>query len=72
MYKEGKVYVSKNDILRAEIIRLHHNILVEEHGGQWKIVELVTRNFLWPEVTKEMKRYIEGYDFCQRNKNYIE
>ena len=72
MYKEGKVYVSKNDILRAEIIRLYHNILVEEHRGQWKIVELVTRNFLWPEVTKEMKRYMEGCDFCQRNKNYIE
>ena len=72
MYKEGKVYVSKNDILRAEIIRLYHNILVEEHGGQWKIVELVTRNFLWPEVTKEMKRYMEGCDFCQRNKNCIE
>jgi len=72
MYKERKVYVSKNDILRAEIIRLHHNILVEEHGGQWKIVELVTRNFLWPGVTKEMKRYMEECDFCQRNKNCIE
>ena len=45
MYKEGKVYISKDDILRAEIIRLHHNILVGEHGGQWKTVELVTQNF---------------------------
>jgi len=26
MYKEGKVYVPKDDKLRAEIIRLHHNI----------------------------------------------
>jgi len=25
MYKEGKVYVPKDDKLRAEIIRLHHN-----------------------------------------------
>ena len=45
MYKEGKVYVSKDDILRAEIIRLHHNTLVGEHEGQWKTVELVTQNF---------------------------
>ena len=45
MYKEGKVYVPKDDVLRVEIIRLHHNIPVEGHGGQWKIVELVTRNF---------------------------
>jgi len=28
MYKEGKVYVPKDDKLRAEIIRLHHNTLV--------------------------------------------
>ena len=42
IYKEGKVYVSKDDILRAEIIRLHHNTPVEGHGGQWKTVELVT------------------------------
>ena len=45
IYKEGKVYVSKDNILRAEIIRLHHNTPVEGHGGQWKTVELVTRNF---------------------------
>jgi len=34
MYKEGKVYVPKDDILRAEIIRLHHDTPVGEHGGQ--------------------------------------
>jgi len=32
MYKEGKVYVPKDDKLRTEIIRLYHNILVERHG----------------------------------------
>jgi len=55
MYKEGKVYVPKDDKLRAEIIRLYHNTLVEGHGGQWKMVELVTQNFWWPGITKEVK-----------------
>ena len=45
MYKEEKVYVSKDDRLRAEIIRLHYDMLVGDHGGQWKTVELVTHNF---------------------------
>jgi len=45
MYKEGKVYVSKDEKLRAEIIRLHYDMLIGGHGGQWKMVELVTRNF---------------------------
>jgi len=45
MYKEGKVYVPRDDKLRAEIIRLHHVTPVGGHRGQWKMVELVTRNF---------------------------
>jgi len=72
MYKEGKVYVPKDEKLRAEIIRLHHDTPIEGHGGQWKTVELVTRNFWWPGVTKEVKRYVEGCDACQQNKNRTE
>jgi len=67
--KEGKVYVPKDKKLRAEVIRLHHDMPVGGHGGQWKTAELVTRNFWWPEVTRKVKRYMEGCDACQRNKN---
>ena len=31
--KEGKVYVPRDEKLRAEVIRLHHNTPVEGHGG---------------------------------------
>jgi len=34
MYKEGKVYVPKDEKLRAEIIRLHHDTPIGGHGGQ--------------------------------------
>jgi len=67
--KEGKVYVPKDEELRAEVIRLHHDTPVGGHGGQWKMAELVTRNFWWPGVTREVKRYMEGCDVYQRNKN---
>jgi len=70
--KEGKVYVPKDEALRVEIIKLYHNIPIERHRGQWKTVELVTRNFWWLGVTREVKRYVEGYDSCQRNKNHTE
>jgi len=72
MYKEGKVYIPKDEMLRAEIIRLYHDTPVRGHGRQWKTVELVTRNFWWPGVMKEVKQYIEGCDSCQRNKNCTE
>ena len=33
------------------------------------MAELVMRNFWWPGVTREVKRYVEGYNACQQNKN---
>ena len=32
--KEGKIYVPKNEELRVEIIRLHHDMPVAGHGGK--------------------------------------
>jgi len=64
MYKEGKVYIPKYDKLRTEIIRLHHDILIGGHRGQWKMVKLITRNFWWLGVMKEVKQYIEEYNAC--------
>ena len=53
--KEERVYMLKNEKLRVEIIQLHHNMLIAGHEEQWKTVELVTRNYWWPGVTKEVK-----------------
>ena len=72
MYKEEKVYVPKDNILRVEIIRLYHNTPVGGYGGQWKTVELVTRNFWWPGVTKEIKQYMKECNSYQKNKNHTE
>ena len=62
--KEGKVYVPKEEELRAEIIRLHHDVLAVGHGERWKTVELVTRNYWWLGVTRDVGRYMEGCDLC--------
>jgi len=70
--KEGKVYVLRDEKLRLEIIQLHHDTLIAGYGGQWKMIELVTRNYWWPGVTKEVKQYVKGYDQCQRMKNRAE
>jgi len=70
--KKGKIYMPKNEELRAEVIWLHHNVLAAGHGGRWKTVELVTRNYWWPGVTRDVGKYMEGYNLCQRMKNKTE
>ena len=69
--KEGRIYVLEGE-LRREIIWLHHDTPVGGHGGRWKTTELVTRNYWWPGVTKEVGRYVDGCDTCQRYKNRSE
>jgi len=61
--KEGRIYVPEGE-LKEEIIRLHHDTPVEGHRGRWKMTELVTRNYWWPGVTKEVGRDVDGCDAC--------
>jgi len=69
--KEGRIYVPEGE-LKGEIIQLHHDTPVGGHRGRWKTTELVTRNYWWPGVTKEVGRYVDGCDACQRYKNRSE
>ena len=66
--KKGKIYMPEGD-LRREIIQLHHDTPVEGHGGRWKTMELIGRNYWWPGITKEVGRYVDRCDACQRYKN---
>jgi len=70
--KEEKIYIPKDGELRAEIIQLHHDVLVAGHEGRWKMVELVMRNYWWLGVMRDVGRYVEGCDLCQRMKNRME
>jgi len=36
MLKEEKVYVPRDEKLRAEVIRLHYDMPMGGHGEQWK------------------------------------
>jgi len=66
--KEGRIYMPEED-LRRKIIQLHHDTTVGGHGGRWKTMELIGRNYWWPGITKEVGRYMDRYDACQRYKN---
>ena len=69
--KEGQIYMPERK-LRREIIQLHYDMPVEEHGGRWKTTELLTRNYWQQGVTKEVGKYIDGYNTCQHYKNRSE
>ena len=72
MLKEGNMYIPKDEKLRVEIIQLHHDIPIAEHGGKWKMTELVMRNYWWSEITKDVGKYVEECNMYQKMKNRTE
>ena len=65
MLFRSKVYVPKDIKLQLEIIKLHDDTPVAGRPGQWKTLELVTRNYWWPGITMQVKNYVSGCDQCQ-------
>jgi hypothetical protein len=64
----GKLYVPKDPQLRHDILKAHHDSPLVGHPGRWKTLELVTRNYWWPGVSRYVSKYVKGCDLCNRMK----
>ena len=63
-----RVYVPKDAKLREDIVRLHHDSPLAGHPGRYKTHELITRNYWWPGIQKDIRKYVQGCEKCQRVK----
>ena len=61
--KKEKIYIPKDEELRVE------DVPVVGYRGRWKTTELVTRNYWWPGVMRDIGKYMKEYNACQRMKN---
>jgi len=68
VYIEGKVYVLNNKKLREEILEENHNSVDVGHPGQQRILELIKRNYWWPGIKEDIKKYIQECFKYQQNK----
>jgi hypothetical protein len=66
----GKVYVPKDMNLRRQLVEAHHDTPVAGHPGRWKTLELVTRNYWWPGISRYVASYVKGCDRCCRTKTF--
>ena len=72
--REGKLIYWKNRLyipnknLQIKTIKQHHDEPTAGHPGRLRTEEIITRNYWWPTIKKDIKEYIEGCESCQRNK----
>ena len=63
-----RIYVPKDKRLREDIIRQHHDSPLAGHPGRYKTQELITRDYWWPGLQRDVRMYVDGCETCQRTK----
>ena len=67
--KKEKIYILKNEKLKIKIIQFYYSVLITEYKERQKKIKSVVRNYQWPKVIKNIKKFVNRCNLYQRIKN---
>lgn len=68
LYFEDRLYIPEGPP-RLRILQSRHDFPAAGHFGFNKTMELISRDFWWPHMWKEVKNFVLSCDICSRSKN---
>jgi RNase H-like domain found in reverse transcriptase/Integrase zinc binding domain len=63
-----QIYVPNDPELCHHITSQHHDTRVAGHPGRWKTLELVSRSYWWPQMSRYIGQYVKTCDPCLQTK----
>ena len=64
--RKGRLYIPEG--LQQTVIQSEHDSKVASHFGRKTTLELITRNFYWTIMERDVWKYCSECDHCQRTK----
>jgi len=58
IYIKERIYVLNNKRIQEQILQENHNSVDVEHLEQQKMLELIKRNYWWPGIKEDVKKYV--------------
>ena len=67
-YMNKQIYIPNNRKIKEQILQENHDPADVGHLEQQRMMKLVKRNYWWPGLKGDIKKYVQGCFKCQQNK----
>ena len=68
LHYRGKIYILRSE-LHCWILSLCHDLKLAGHPGRWKTLELALRNYWWPQMSRNIGKYVSTCNMCLQTKS---
>jgi len=65
---DGKIYIPNNRKIWEQILQENYDPADIGYPEQQKMLKLLKRNYWWPVIKNDIKRYVQGCIKYQQNK----
>ena len=68
VYVDGRIYILNSQKIKEKILQENYEPVDIEHPEQQQMMDLIKRNYWWPGIKNDVKRYVQGCFKYQQNK----